>query len=113
MRSCKPDPLAADIVHVGEDRGNGAGLAGRCGFPGGRVKMFDKNLVHAITGGKDLDRGSAELSGDFVLARDHGSYSLTHDTSGPSASTGMPLLSGQRREPFTHFTYVRTTNAWN
>jgi hypothetical protein len=24
--------------------------------------MFDKNLVHAIIGGKDLDCGSAELS---------------------------------------------------
>jgi hypothetical protein len=29
VRSGKPDPLAADIVHVGEDRRNGAGLAGR------------------------------------------------------------------------------------
>jgi len=37
---CKPDPLGADIVHVREDRRNGAGLAGRFGFPGGRVKMF-------------------------------------------------------------------------
>src|SRR6266550_557293 len=68
MRSCKPDPLAADIVHVREDRRNGAGLvfagvfAGRfgCRFccrrfgtPGGRVKMFDKNLVDAIVGEKD------------------------------------------------------------
>src|SRR5205807_9691035 len=97
MRSCKPDPLAADIVHVGEDRGNGACLAGPCGFPGGRVKMFDKNLVHAITGGKDLDRCSAELSGDLVLARDHGSYSVTHDTRGLSASIRMLLFSGQRR----------------
>src|SRR3989442_6181338 len=66
MRSCKPDPLAADIVHVGEDRGNGAGLAGRFGcrrfgFPGGRVKMFDKHLVHAPIGGKDLDGWVAEL----------------------------------------------------
>ncbi len=67
VRSGKPDPLGADIVHVGEDRRNGAGLAGRFGCrwfgdPGGRVKMFDKNLVHAIIGGKDLDCGSAELS---------------------------------------------------
>src|SRR5438094_5694038 len=67
MRSCKPDPLAADIVHVGEDRGNGAGLAGRFGcrrfgFPGGRVKMFDKHLVHALIGGKDLECWSSELS---------------------------------------------------
>jgi hypothetical protein len=62
VRSCEPDPLAADIVHVREDRGNGAGLAGRFGSPGGRVKMLDKNLVHAIIGGKNLDCGSAELS---------------------------------------------------
>ena len=47
MRSCKPDPLGADIVHVREDRRNGAGLAVRSGSPGGRVKMFDKNLVDA------------------------------------------------------------------
>jgi hypothetical protein len=26
--------------------------------------MFDKNLVHAIIGGKDLDRGSAQLRVD-------------------------------------------------
>src|SRR6266436_317352 len=43
VRSCKPDPLGADIVHVREDRRNGAGLAGRFSFPGGRVKMSDKN----------------------------------------------------------------------
>src|SRR5713101_6656623 len=60
VRSCKPDPLTADIVHVREDRRNGADLAGRFGSPGGRVKMFDKNLVHAIIGGKDLDCGSAQ-----------------------------------------------------
>src|SRR3977135_3506595 len=43
VRSCKPDPLGADIVHVREDRRNGAGLAGRFGWqfgsPGSRVKM--------------------------------------------------------------------------
>ena len=48
----KPDPLGANIVHLREDRRNGAGLAGRFGSPGGGVKMFDKNLVHAIIGGK-------------------------------------------------------------
>src|SRR2546430_864915 len=79
MRSCKPDPLAADIVHVRKDRRNGAGRsvagrAGRFGSPGGRVKMFDKNLVHAIIGGKDLDCGSAELSVDLALTRGHGSF---------------------------------------
>src|SRR5439155_1649426 len=89
MRSCKPDPLAADIVHVREDRCNSAGVvfsgvfAGRfgcrrSGTPGGRVKMFDKNLVDAIVGEKDpggkvLDCGSAELSVNLVLMRGHGS----------------------------------------
>ena len=57
VRSCKPDPLAADIVHVGEDCSDGADLAGRFSSPGGRVKMFDKDLVHAIVDGKDLDCG--------------------------------------------------------
>src|SRR5216684_8743569 len=76
VRSCKPDPLGADIVHVREDRRNGADLAGRFGSPGGRVEMFDKNLVHAIIGGKDLDCGSAELSVNLVLTRGHGSLLL-------------------------------------
>jgi hypothetical protein len=72
VRSCKPDPLAADIVHVRDDRRNSAGLAGRFGSPGGRIKMFDKNLVQAIIGGKDLDCGSAELSVNLGLTRGHG-----------------------------------------
>src|ERR1700687_4330907 len=76
VRSCKPDPLGADIVHVREDRRNGAGLAGRFGPPGGRVKMFDKNLVYAVIGDKDPDCGSAELSVNLVLTRGHGSLLL-------------------------------------
>src|SRR5256712_6182575 len=91
VRSCKPDPLAADIVHVGEDRRNGADFvsaevfSGRFGCrqfgsPGGRVKMFNKNLVDAIIGEKDpggkvLDCGSAELSVNLGLTRGHGSLS--------------------------------------
>ena len=62
VRSGKPDPFGTHIVHVREDRRNTADLAGRFGSPGSRVKMFDKNLVDAIIGGKDLDRGSTELS---------------------------------------------------
>ena len=86
VRSGKPDPLGADIVHVREDRRNGADpffagvFAGRfgCRFrsPGGRVKMFDENLVDAIVGGKDLDCGSAELSVSLGLTRGHGSLLL-------------------------------------
>jgi len=90
--SCKPDPLAADIVQVREDRRNGADLvlagviAGRFGSPGSRVQMFDQNLVHAIIdkedlGGRDLDCGSAELSVNLGLTklgwtRGHGSLLL-------------------------------------
>jgi len=38
--------------------------------------MFDKNLVHAIIGGKDLDRGSAELKVNLLLTGGHGSLLL-------------------------------------
>lgn len=69
----KPDPLGADIVHVREDRRYAAGFAGRFGSPGGRVKVFDKNLVHPIISGKNLDRGPAELRVNLVLTRGHGS----------------------------------------
>ena len=55
-----------------------------------RVKMFNKNLVHAIIGGKDLDCGSAELSVNLgltigVLTRGHGSL-LLDNASGPSVT---------------------------
>jgi hypothetical protein len=91
MRRCKPDPLAADVVHVGEDRRNRAGLAPgfacRFRFPGGRAKMFDKNLVHAIIGGKDLHCGSAELILNFGLTGGHGCLLLDlNNTSAPSVS---------------------------
>jgi len=78
VRSGKPDPFAADIVHVREDRRDGADLAGRSGSPGARVKMFDNDLVHPLIGSKDLNRGSAPLcvnllSLNFLLMRGHGS----------------------------------------
>ncbi len=41
VRRGEPDPLAADVVHVGEDRGDGADVAARFGFPRGRVEVFD------------------------------------------------------------------------
>jgi hypothetical protein len=67
VRSRKPDPLGADIVHVREDRRNGTGVTGRFGwrfrFPGGRIKVFEKKLVHALVDGKDVGRGWPELSG--------------------------------------------------
>jgi hypothetical protein len=49
--------------------------------------MFDKNLVHAIIGGKDLDCGSPELSVNLVLPRSHGSLLLDLKRSGGQEST--------------------------
>jgi hypothetical protein len=96
VRSCKPDPLAADIVHVREDRRNGADLAGRFGSPGGRAKMFDKHLVDAIIGGKELDRGSAKLSLNpgftkLGLTRAHGSLFLDPPSPAQHGTPECPL----------------------
>jgi hypothetical protein len=83
MRSRKPDPLAADVMHVREDRRNGAGLAGWFGrrfrSPRRRIKMFDQHLVHAIIGRKDLNWRPAKLSVNLVL---------THGQTVASATTG-------------------------
>ena len=81
VRSCKPDPFAADIVHVSEDRRDGPDLAALFGSrsccPGGRVKTLDEYLVDAIVnqedlGGRAMDFGLAELSADLGLTRGHG-----------------------------------------
>ena len=90
MWSGEPDPLGADIVHVSEDGRDRScpaawsGVAGPIGwrlcFPGGRVEMFDQKLVHAIVGGKDMERSSTELSVNLRLTRGHGSYSLARSS---------------------------------
>src|SRR5580704_11101220 len=72
VRSSKPDPLGADIVHVSEDCRDGASLAGRFGFPGGKGKMLDKKLVDAIIDGKYLDCRGAEWSLRLAFTRGHG-----------------------------------------
>jgi len=76
VRGRKPDPLGTHIVHVREDRRDVADLTGRFGSPGGRVKMLDEKLVHAVVGGEDLDCGAAELSVSLLLRRGHGSLLL-------------------------------------
>ena len=64
MRGGKPDPLAANILHVGKDRGDGAGAGFArlyaCrwfGFPNGRVEIFDEHLVDAIAQQEDPGGG--------------------------------------------------------
>src|SRR5580704_6866963 len=69
MRSRKPNPLAAHIVHVGKDRRDAAGLAGRFGRPYARIKTLDQNLVDAFVGVKDMDCGSAESSGNLGFVK--------------------------------------------
>ena len=106
VRSSKPDPFAADIVHVCEDRRNGADFAGRFGrrfgwrfrrpfsIPGSRVKMFDKKLVDAIVGSKDPDRCWAELSGCLVGSRGHGSLLLDLEYLRAASAVGSAALRG-------------------
>jgi hypothetical protein len=67
MRSCQPDPLAADIVHVGEDGGDGTRCTGRLRSPCGRVQAFDKHLVDAVVeqegvGASFVDLGYTEAN---------------------------------------------------
>jgi hypothetical protein len=96
MRSCKPDPLGADIVHVREDPRDRARIAGRFGIPGCRVKLFDQNLVHSIVGNKDPDGGLAEWPVDFVadldLTRGQDSFSLTDQNTSPPSATRKESL---------------------
>ena len=76
VRSGKPDPLGANIVHVSEDGDDRAGLTGRLGAPSRRLKMLDEHLVHALIGRKDLDCRSADWRVSVGLAgltRGHGS----------------------------------------
>ncbi len=72
MRSSKPDPLTANIVHVREDRRNSTDRSRRFCTPGSRVEMFDKNLVQAIVSGKDLACGLAGSS--LLLTPRHALY---------------------------------------
>jgi hypothetical protein len=56
----EPDPLGTDVVHVGEDSRDAAGLARWLSLPGGWVEMLDEHLIHEVVGGKDLDGGLRE-----------------------------------------------------
>ena len=63
--------------------------------------MLDKNLVHAIIGGKNPDCGSSGLSLNLVLARRHGSRSRKYNTSGPAIilCNPLPASRGSARRP--------------
>jgi hypothetical protein len=76
VRSGKPDPFAADIVHVGENHRDAASLPGRLGTPHGEVEIFDENLINAIVGGENLDGGTGELIVNLCSRRSHGAVLL-------------------------------------
>ena len=76
VRSCEPDPLAAHVVHMREDRSNRPSLSEGLGLPCERVKMLDEHVVHAIVDGENLRCGLAEWSVHFVLTRGHGNLLL-------------------------------------
>src|SRR5208337_4468828 len=61
MRSCEPDPLAADIVQVREDGSNRTDLALRSRFPCGRIQMRDEHLVQTVVHSEDLHCCRAEF----------------------------------------------------
>src|SRR5204863_5817930 len=69
VRSCQPGPLRADIVHVREYRRNGAGLAGRLGSPGGRVKMIEFKV--------EGPQGSGLVRSTWIVRRGETSPRLT------------------------------------
>ena len=63
-------------MHMCEDGRYGADISRRFGSPSPKVKMFEKFLVDAVVGGKDIRCGSAELSVNLKSTRGHGSLLL-------------------------------------
>ena len=76
VRGGEPDPLGAHIVHVGEDRSDGAHIAGRLRIPCGRIKVFKDDLVHPLVGGKNLNCCAVELRASLWFTRLHNSLFL-------------------------------------
>jgi hypothetical protein len=81
MRSRKPHPLAANIVHMRKDRSNAANVTGRFRPPRTRVKMLNKTLVHPIISSKHPNCCWSNLSVNLMSTSSHGSCSSTHSTS--------------------------------
>jgi len=73
MRSRQPDPLTANIVHVGEDGRDSACVARRIGSPRGRIKLLQQNLVHLFVDRENAYSGLAELGVRPGLTIGHGS----------------------------------------
>jgi hypothetical protein len=88
MRSRKPHPLTADVMHMRKDRRNRANPAWRLCSPSPSVETFDEHLVHAIVRRKDLYRRSAESSVNLMWT--HGHVSTTPSDSSPDPAPKIP-----------------------
>src|SRR5229473_4478795 len=76
MWSCKPDPLAADIVQMREDGRDSpatAFLTRRLGAPRTRVEMREDELVHCVVARVGFEQGVANLGKRRVGLECHGS----------------------------------------
>jgi hypothetical protein len=94
VRSRKPHPLAANIVHMRKDRRNAPNLTGRLRPPRARVKMLDKTLVHSIISSKHLNRSPIKLSVNLLLA--HGSASPSNQQNSHRIPNQPPVACHQR-----------------
>ena len=57
MRGREPEPLAADVVKMGKDRGYGANVAaGRLGAPGARIELLEDQLMSSFIDGEDFQQ---------------------------------------------------------
>ena len=62
MRGREPEPLAADVVKMGKDRGDGADVtAGRLGAPGAGIEMLEDQLVGGFVDGEGFQKDVTKL----------------------------------------------------
>src|SRR5712664_1746924 len=95
MRSCKPDPLAADIVQMREDGRDSpatAFLTRRLGAPRTRVEMGEDELVHGVVARVGFEQGVANLGKRRVGLECHGSSANLRGFPHPSSRILMLLL---------------------
>ena len=73
VRRRQTKPLAADVVDVGENGGDGASLgAGELGSPGARVEMLEQELVDAIVDRERLLHALAQIRSSCGSGSGHG-----------------------------------------
>ena len=73
MRGREPEPLAADVVYMGEYRRDRARLAaGRFCPPGARMEMLEDELVHSVIDGVGLEQRVAKIRGGQSRGASHG-----------------------------------------